>query len=111
MLMQERVGELKRGHLAAEEADSSPGAVHWFEGMCVCACVRVHRSGAHNCKVESSSLAYAPVEIGVVFLSPLPCGGRSPSNTSPHHQQLQMGTNPLQCGQRQWGSYRTYLTC
>ena len=27
-----RVGELERGHLASGDADSSPGAVHWFEG-------------------------------------------------------------------------------
>ena len=27
-----RIGELERGHLASGDADSSPGAVHWFEG-------------------------------------------------------------------------------
>lgn len=31
--MRERVGELKRGHLSNEEEDSSPGAIHWFEGL------------------------------------------------------------------------------
>ena len=35
VLMRERAGELRRGHLATEESDSSPGAIHWFEGMYV----------------------------------------------------------------------------
>ena len=50
--MSMRVGELQRGHLASEDADSSSGAVHWFEGgfywllcvcvhVCVCVCVCV----------------------------------------------------------------------
>ncbi len=33
MQMRDRVGELKRGHLASGEDDSSPGAIHWYEGM------------------------------------------------------------------------------
>lgn len=32
--IKERVRELKRGHLARNEDDSTPGAIHWFEGMC-----------------------------------------------------------------------------
>ena len=40
MQMQERVGELKRGHLCSGEEDSSPGAIHWIQGegarKCVC---------------------------------------------------------------------------
>lgn len=31
-VMKERVSELKRGHLARGEDDSTPGAIHWFEG-------------------------------------------------------------------------------
>lgn len=30
-----RVEELKKGHLASGDADSTPGAIHWFEGTCV----------------------------------------------------------------------------
>ena len=30
--MKGRVRELRRGHLARGEDDSSPGAIHWFEG-------------------------------------------------------------------------------
>ncbi len=39
-----RVGELKRGHLATSDADSSHGAIHWFEGVCVCVCERYFRA-------------------------------------------------------------------
>ena len=31
--IKERIGELKRGHLASDESDNTPGAVHWFEGL------------------------------------------------------------------------------
>ncbi len=38
--MSSRVGELRRGHLATSDADSSNGAIHWFEGMFIwCVCV------------------------------------------------------------------------
>ena len=34
--LSQRVSELRRGHLASGEEDGSAGAIHWFEGVCVC---------------------------------------------------------------------------
>lgn len=33
--LSQRVSELRRGHLASGEEDASPGAIHWFEGVCL----------------------------------------------------------------------------
>lgn len=41
VMMRERVGELKRGHLCSGEDDSSPGAIHWYEGTLVLVCMYV----------------------------------------------------------------------
>lgn len=30
--VEERIGELRRGHLASGTEDDSPGAIHWYEG-------------------------------------------------------------------------------
>ena len=55
VLMRERAGELRRGHLATEESDSSPGAIHWFEGMYV---QGIHVTYIYNYVRNSQSYAY-----------------------------------------------------
>lgn len=50
--MRERVGELKRGHLSTGEDDSSPGAIHWYEGtLLLCMWVKWLLSESWNRKV------------------------------------------------------------